>query len=169
MLSARVQIIPPVTVTAVNGLSAPLNFNCHQATCYWIYHELHGKPPMGWAFTDSSLANTTILMTKMASHGKLATPTNINGLAGGTVLIFTDPLGTAMHSCIIINAGQIGGYNQQGWFSTLGQPNQFSTHNITDIKWRQGKNNKVILPNGSKGKLYYIDEPTVITFARFNF
>lgn len=169
MLASRVQNIPPVTVTTVGGLAAALQFNCHQATCYWIYHELNGTPPMGWAFADSNLGNTTALMTKMASFGKIATPANVGGLANGTVLIFTDPLGSAQHSCIINGAGQIGGYNQQSWFTSTGTPNQFTTHSIGHIRWRTGRKNNVLLSNGSKGRLVYVDETTALNFARFNF
>src|SRR5829696_604212 len=141
MLSARVAPIPPIMVTTVSGLGQVLQFNCHQAVCYWLYEEMNNDPPQGWAFVDSNLSNTTELMTKLAKHGKPATPANIVGLPGGTVLIFTDPSGDAKHSCIITGPGQLGGYNQQSWFNPPppGLANQFTTHPRGMIKWRNGR------------------------------
>jgi hypothetical protein len=171
MLSAKVAPIPAMVVSDVNGLQAPLLFNCYQAVCYWIYHEMNGAPPMGWAFADSKLQNTGELMRALARNGRLATQSNINTLPNGTVLIFTDPDGTERHACIIDATGQLGGYNQQSWFDLppAGQPNQFTQHPINKIKWRNGKNNKVFLSSGAKGKLHYIDEATALNFARFSF
>lgn len=169
MLSTQVIAIPATTITDINGMSVTMQFNCHQATCYWIYQELHGAAPMGWSFTDTQLDNTTLLITEMAKHGKLAQQSNINMLPNGTVLIFTDPMGQAMHSCILDGTGQIGGYNQQSWFTSPGIPNQFTQHARGHIRWRNGKNNKVLLSNGSKGRLVYVDETTALQFAKFKF
>lgn len=169
MLAARVRPIPATQVSTVSGISVPLHFNCHQATCYWLYTELTGQPPMGWAFADSNLQNTTELMSKLALHGRIAEQATIGGLPNGTVLVFTTPLDVAKHSCIIDDNGSIGGYNQQSWFTSAGTPNQFSTHAIGDIRWRRGKRSKVLLSDGGRGRLYYIPEATAIQFAKFNF
>jgi hypothetical protein len=158
-------------VTTVSGLAAQLQFNCYQAVCYWLYEELHNDPPQGWAFADSNLSNTNKLMRDLAKHGKPATQANIGGLPNGTVLIFTDPQGFEKHACIINGAGQLGGYNQQSWFTPppLGMPNQFTTHPIGSIKWRNGRPDNVSLSSGAAGRLQYIDEQTALNFAKFSF
>lgn len=169
MLAARANLIPPMVATDVNGNAVPLYINCHQATCYWLYNEVHGQPPMPWAFVDSNLSDTTGMMTRLAGYGSLALQSNINGLANGTVLIFTDAQNIAKHSCVLDSTGSIAGYNQQSWFTSIGLPNQFTQHAKADIRWRAGRHHKVLLSSNSKGKLFYIPETTAVEFARRNF
>jgi len=167
MLTQRIGIIPPITVSTVSGISAQLDIACHQAACYWLFHELHGDPPEGWAWVDGNLSDSTGLMTKLARYGRSVSQSDIAGLANGTVLVLTDLTNIAKHTCVLDNLGQIAGYNQTDWFTSPGVRHGFSTHNKTHIKWRSAK--KIKQNNDAEGLLFAIPEKIAVDFAKFNF
>ncbi|NNE97383.1 MAG: hypothetical protein HKN25_00035 [Pyrinomonadaceae bacterium] len=172
MLANRVQVIPAIMLDTPHG-KQQLQIQCHQATGYWLYEEAFNEAPTGDHYTNSSLFEATEMMTNLARYGKKLSPPAMGSLniASGTVLIFTDQQNTAKHSCVINGAGNIGGYNQQSWFSSTGIANSFTTHATGDIRWRNRlRKHKVKLNSqNSKGNLVAVESARAVSFFKHNF
>lgn len=169
-LENRIVPIPAMTVTTPGGGAAAFHIACHQAVSYWLYEEANGFSADGDHYTyNSNLTDISNTMTKLTYQGSLLRNAGQpNALPNGTVLIFTDATRQAAHSCVLDNNGDIGGYNQLGWFPG-GANHNFSTHPKTDVQWRAGIQNCVRLNQGQKGRLYAVPEAKAVLFAKYNF
>ncbi len=169
MLEERVSAIDQLQVTD-KGITVSLSIQCHQAVCYWLYHEAFNNPPSGNTFLHGSFSQTNQFLTGLARMGKPLHAGDLKNsyiISKGHILIFTDKELNAKHSCITIDNSRIGGYNQQSWFSSPGTPSEYSEHEYQDVKWK--KKGVVELSNGSEGFLMAVPSNQALLFFRGNF
>lgn len=55
----------------------------------------------------------------------------------GSVLVFVEN-GVPKHSCVAMPGMTLGGYNQTGWFTTMGIQGGYSSHPMSEIMWLGG-------------------------------
>ena len=169
MLEERVSAIEQLQVSD-NGITISLAIQCHQAVCYWLYHEAFNHPPSGNTFLQGSFSNTSDFLKGLARMGKPLHAGDLKAnsiISAGHILIFTDKKLNAKHSCITLPDNKIGGYNQQSWFSTPGIPSDYSEHEYKDIGWN--KKGVVKLSDNSDGYLMAVPENQALLFFRGNF
>jgi hypothetical protein len=168
------EIMEDIIVPKMSGDGTkPLEIQCHQATCYWLYQEAFGHPPTGDAYINGSFSSSGPFISEIAKLGRKLSKNDFTkrSVPGGTVLIFASAGLVAEHSCVMRWDGSIGGYNQQGWFGTQDKPSSWIVHQPSEIPWRGNKLDKVALANRQPpiGDLIGVNGDTAVKYTRDNF
>ena len=147
--------------------AAGLPILCHYATVYWAYRAAHGVAPSENRMID--FGNTTLVIKEMLKNGQRRTKPLGNGrplqLTPGSVLVFAADGENPDHSCVAIQATQIGGYNNADWFNAAPQPNMntYSTHTTDLINWTGVTKRVGARPgHGGEYKIFTIPEEKVL-------
>lgn len=151
-LEARARLpIPGAVGRTWNGIAT----SCHFATIYWIIREEFGREPTAADFATIGELNGAIRIMVQIGGVRINRPGGGGQLnfIPGSVIVFVSNNQPA-HSCVATFANQVGGYNQQGWFTAGGLNHGYSYHNTNQFKaWGGIFNSKKI--RGNVDNTYY--------------
>ena len=123
------------------GVSVPIPWLCHTATCAWLYEAEFSRPVTGVDY-DTFFPDPQAIMTNLVNTHGAQVPTPISAIAGltrGSLLVFRDSSHIARHSCVVKHTHDIVGYNQIGWFTGVVKAfGIFSMHSTSEIRWVGG-------------------------------
>jgi hypothetical protein len=140
---------------------------CHNATFYWLYHANYGTPP-DIATLTGRLSPTQVKMAQMVQQygSRISKPfSGTLSLTPGTIVVFMNAQG-AGHSCVMMNANQVYGYNQTNWFSTPGVAHGPSVHSLNDIVWGSGLDRSLARVGNADYMLYAVPEAKAKQFLQ---
>lgn len=109
---------------------------CHVATYLWLHRAKHDGAFPGLDFLDYNAPQAFVnTLLKLGHPSRVTSSTKPNA---GDVLVFANPEAptVALHSCIALPNGKIGGYNQVDWLDG-GQADTYTAHDASDINWVQ--------------------------------
>jgi hypothetical protein len=134
---------------------------CHFASVYWLY--------MAEFTTELTLLKLGNIgapqqaMTQLAQQFGVRVNNPIHGslvVTPGSVLIFMRN-GSAGHSCIAVQPGEVAGYNQVGWWTLGGIDHGFSIHQTHQLRWGHDNAHRNKLQKGAEWyELYSAPEMT---------
>lgn len=159
VLEARARLPIPGAVGRIwNGIPT----SCHFATIYWIIQEEFGRVPTVADFATIGELNGAIRIMVQIGGVRINRPGGGGQLnfTPGSVIVFVSNNQPA-HSCVATFANQVGGYNQQGWFTAGGLNHGYSYHNTNQFKaWGGIFNSKKIRGNidNTYYRLYSVSE-----------